>query len=171
MWDIRCIDYFRKTKAGNEMRLKNFLIVVNEIESAKAFYQELFGFRVVTDFGKNVILTEGLVLQEKESWEQLIETKVAFSGKDAELYFEENDMDGFLEKLENTKWHIKYVNPVMEYEWGQRVVRIYDLDNHVIEVRETMEFVVKRFLKSGMTIEETAKKTKLPIDMIEKMTG
>ena len=44
------------------MRLKNTLIVVEDIERSKAFYRELFGLSVVTDFGDNVILTEGLVL-------------------------------------------------------------------------------------------------------------
>lgn len=151
------------------MRLKNFLIVVKDIENSKAFYQELFGLRVINDFGENVILTEGLVLQERKLWEKFIEKLVAFSGNDAELYFEENDMDGFLEKLKKSKWEIEYVNPLMEHEWGKRVVRLYDPDKHIIEVGESMEFVAKRLLKSGMTVEETAKKTKLPTDMIEKI--
>ncbi|MBQ4522701.1 MAG: hypothetical protein IJA10_07095 [Lachnospiraceae bacterium] len=32
----------------------------------RSFYQELFGLRAVTDFEENVILSEGLVLEEKE---------------------------------------------------------------------------------------------------------
>lgn len=44
------------------MRLKNVLLVVKDIEVSKAFYRELFGLQVLTDFGRNVILTEGLVL-------------------------------------------------------------------------------------------------------------
>lgn len=126
------------------MRLKNFLIVVSDIETSKKFYQELFGLRVINDFGENVILTEGLVLQERKIWETSIGKEVVFSGNDAELYFEESDMDGFLQKLNQNKWKIVYVNSLIEYEWGQRVIRLYDPDNHVIEVRETMESVVSR---------------------------
>lgn len=48
------------------MKLKNILIVVNDIEVSKRFYKSLFGLDVVTDFGGNVILTEGLVLQERK---------------------------------------------------------------------------------------------------------
>ena len=51
------------------MRLKNVLLVVRDIEKSKAFYHDLFGMNVVTDFGKNVILTEGLVLEERTLWE------------------------------------------------------------------------------------------------------
>ena len=38
--------------------------------------------------------------------------------------------------------------------WGQRVIRFYDLDGHIVEVGEDMKMVLKRFLASGMTMEE-----------------
>lgn len=118
------------------MRLKNILIVVEDIEKSKAFYRKLFGLEVVTDFGENVILTEGLVLQERKTWERFTKKTVAYGGCDAELYFEENDLDLFLERLEKYGEPIVYVNELMEHDWGQRVIRIYDPDKHVIEIGE-----------------------------------
>ena len=75
--------------------LKNILIVVSDIEQSKRFYQEVFGLRVVSDFGDNVILTEGLVLQAQKSWEQLIETDIV-TGNASELFFAEDNMEAFL---------------------------------------------------------------------------
>ncbi len=150
------------------MRLKNILIVVNDIEYSKAFYKDLFGLAVVMDFGENVVLTEGLTLQERKLWESFIGKKIAVRGNDAELYFEENNIDQFLEKLENSKYPIEYLNKCMEHDWGQRVVRIYDPDGHIIEISESMEYVVRRFLRSGMTVEQVAKKTQLPLSQIEE---
>lgn len=118
------------------MRLKNILLVVSDIEKSKAFYKELFGLDVLSDFGGNVILTEGLVLQEKKLWETDLEKEACFGGHDAELYFEESQMDMFLQKLENSKFEITYLNKCEENDWGRRVVRLYDLDNHVIEIAE-----------------------------------
>lgn len=46
------------------MRLKNILFVVKDIEVSKVFYKDLFGLSIIADFGENVVLTEGLVLQE-----------------------------------------------------------------------------------------------------------
>ena len=46
------------------MKLKNIVIVVKDIEKSKQFYIELFGLDVILDQEGNVILTEGLVLQE-----------------------------------------------------------------------------------------------------------
>lgn len=121
------------------MKLKNILIVVEDIEKSKAFYKDLFGLEVITDLEGNVILTEGLVLQEKKIWESLIDKKVTRKGHDAELYFEEVQLDSFLKKLETSDYDIEYVHPSMEHEWGQRVIRMYDPDGHVIEVGEPMK--------------------------------
>ncbi len=151
------------------MKLKNILFVVDNIEKSKTFYRDLFGLQIITDFGENVILTEGLVLQEKKRWEKYVEKSVDLGGNDAELYFEENDMDSFLEKLENSEFEIEFVNPCIEHDWGQRVVRIYDPDMHVIEVGETLEYVARRLLKAGMTVEQVAKKTQLPPSQVEKI--
>lgn len=151
------------------MRLKNILIVVKDIEKSKQFYQELFGLRVLTDFGENVILSEGLVLQEQKIWESFVEKEVIYGNHDAELYFEENDMDSFLTKLKFYSGEICYVNKFMEHEWGQRVVRIYDPDKHIIEIGEPLEAVARRFMNKGMSVEETAKKTQLPIEYVEKL--
>lgn len=154
------------------MGLKNILIVVNNIERSKAFYKDLFGFTVAADFGENVVLTEGLVLQEKKLWESFIGRKVVTGGNDAELYFEENDIDGFLKRLDDSEYSIEYLNRCKEHDWGQRVIRIYDPDKHVIEIGESMEYVARRLLDSGMTAEQAAKKTQLPLSQIEEyMTG
>lgn len=53
---------------------------------------------------------------------------------------------------------LDYIHPVMECRWGQRVVRLYDPDLHVVEVGENLKSVCKRFLDSGMTVEEVAKR-------------
>ena len=149
------------------MHLKNILIVVSDIEKSKRFYQELFGLTVTVDFGENVILTEGLVLQEKKAWEDLIGREVKTAANNAELYFEENDMDGLIKKLESSRFPINYVNPPTEQE--RRVIRIYDPDGHIIEIAETLECVARKYLMSGMTVFETAKKMRLPMDVIKEI--
>lgn len=120
------------------MKLKNVLIVVNDIERSKTFYRDLFGLQVVTDFGGNVILTEGLVLQERKIWEELIGRECVCGDCDAELYFEEDNLDVFIEKLAVYSYPVEYLNRCMRHDWGQRVIRIYDPDGHVIEIGEPM---------------------------------
>lgn len=122
------------------MRLKNVLIVVNNIERSIAFYRELFGLKVVFDHGGNVIMTEGLVLQDKKIWEKFIEKNIVPENNASELYFEEHNIEAFAEKLENCHEQIQYVNRLMEHSWGQKVIRFYDPDGNLIEVGTPMGF-------------------------------
>lgn len=148
------------------MKLKNPLLVVTDMEKSVLFYQEVLGLHVVMDFGANKTLTGGLCLQTIETWKDLIGTEdITFQGHDGEIYFEETDFDGFVEKLKS--FHIDYVHPVKEHTWGQRVVRFYDPDKHIIEVGENMKTVCRRFLAGGMTLEQVAKRMDVPLKLVE----
>lgn len=120
------------------MKLKNILIVVKDIEASKKFYKELFGLEVILDNDGNVILTEGLVLQAKSIWQSFIDKDIVFENNATELYFEEKDIEGFVEKLNRLYPEIKYVNELIQHSWGQKVVRFYDLDGNLIEVGTPM---------------------------------
>ncbi|MBR2382365.1 MAG: VOC family protein [Anaerotignum sp.] len=151
------------------MKFKNPLLVVSDMEKSKTFYKDVLGLRVIMDFGANVTLTGGLCLQTKESWMGFIgakEDEVVFGGNNAEIYFEEDDFDAFAEKLKDLKY-INYVHPVIEHRWGQRVVRFYDPDRHIIEVGENIKMVCRRFLDSGMTEEEVAVRMDVPLKFVQ----
>ena len=53
------------------MKLKNVLIVVKDIEKSRQFYKDLFGLDLVLDNNGNMILTEGLVLQDEKIWKKI----------------------------------------------------------------------------------------------------
>ncbi len=74
----------------------------------------------------------------------------------------------FLNKLKAYS-NIEYLGEVIEHSWGQRVIRFYDLDGHLIEVGEDMQMVVKRFLASGMTMEEVSAKMDVSIEDLTKL--
>lgn len=116
------------------MRLKNILIVVKDIEQSKQFYHDLFGLELVLDNNGNMILTEGLVLQEESIWKNFIGKDIIQKNNSCELYFEERDIENFVKKLEELYPMITYVNKLKEHSWGQKVVRFYDLDGNLIEV-------------------------------------
>ena len=120
------------------MKLKNILIVVKDIEKSRQFYHDLFGIDLVLDNDGNMILTEGLVLQDETMWEKFLGKDIVSKSNSCELYFEEQDIDVFIEKLERMYPDIEYVNRLMTHRWGQRVIRFYDLDGNLIEVGTPM---------------------------------
>ena len=116
------------------MRLKNVLIVVEDIERSKQFYHDLFGLDMVLDNDGNMILTEGLVLQDRKIWEKFLEKDIIPESNACELYFEERDIEAFAQKLEKIYPSVKYVNRLTTHSWGQKVIRFYDPDGNLIEV-------------------------------------
>ena len=147
------------------MKLKNPMLVVTDIDKSVEFYKKILGFHVIMDFGANKTLTGGLALQAVETYKEFIGTSdVSFGGNDFEIYFEEDDFDQFADKLK--RYDIEYVHPVIEHAWGQRVVRFYDPDRHIIEVGENLKVVCKRFLDSGMTSEQVAERMNVPMKFI-----
>lgn len=120
------------------MRLKNILIVVKDIERSKKFYHDLFGLSMVLDNDGNMILTEGLVLQEEKIWKEFLGKDIISKNNSCELYFEERNIEAFVEKLENLYPEVEYVNRLMTHSWGQKVVRFYDPDGNLIEVGTPM---------------------------------
>lgn len=143
------------------MKFKNPLLSVTDLDRSIGFYKEVLGLRVIADFGANVTLTGGVALQREDSWKDFIGSETIRYGNDAELYFEEENFDAFIVKL-SEKDDVRYVHPLLEHRWGQRVVRFYDPDGHIIEVGENLSVVCRRFLNQGMTVEQTAKRMEIP---------
>ena len=108
------------------------VISVADIGTARKFYEELFGLEVYQDYGKNIAFSCGLALQQDFDWLVSIpKEKVLKKSNNAEVVFEEQDFDGFLNRLKEYP-EIEYLGEVIEHSWGQRVIRFYDLDGHLI---------------------------------------
>ena len=122
------------------MKLKNILIVVKDIEKSKKFYHDVFGLNTVVGNEGNIILTEGLVLQEEKAWKGSLGIDVIFQNNACELYFEEKNIEEFVDKLNRLYPSVQYVNKLMENGLGKKVVRFYDLDGNLIEVGTPISF-------------------------------
>ena len=120
------------------MKLKNYLIVVKDIEKSRRFYEDLFGLEMLVDNDGNMVLPDGLVLQEEKYWKEFLGKDIITESNSCELYFEEADIEGFINKLESVYPEVKYVNRLMTHSWGQKVIRFYDPDGNLIEVGTPM---------------------------------
>ena len=105
---------------------------------SKRFYHDLFGLDVVLDHDGNVIMTEGLVLQDAKIWSEFLGREILPQNNSSELYFEEKNIEAFVEKLERLYPEIQYVSRLMTHSWGQKVIRFYDPDGNLLEVGTPM---------------------------------
>jgi catechol 2,3-dioxygenase-like lactoylglutathione lyase family enzyme len=147
-------------------------LFVKNIELSKAFYSEVLGLVVDMDFGKNVIFKGGLAIWEVQPG-HIIPTSLGLSKIENsavnrfELYFETEDLQEVCSTL--TVKGTKFLHEIHEEPWGQRTIRFFDPDNHLIEVGETMKQFVSRFYKQGMTVEEVSKRTSVPVYEVKRI--
>lgn len=153
------------------MEFKLAILAVKSAEVSKKFYHDLFNQEVVLDLGWNLTFSGGFAIQENFHTIASLEIdSIVKKSNNMELYFEVENFDEFLEKIDKckTEWNIEFVNPPMKHDWQQRVVRIYDPDYHIIEIGESMEVIAKRYLSGGYTVEETSKIIMHPKEFVEK---
>jgi len=151
------------------MKYSCTVISVSDINKARKFYEDLFGLELYQDYGINISFTCGLSLQQEFDWlVNLPKDKILKESNNIELCFEEEKFDDFLKKLEQYE-NIKYLGNIIEHSWGQRVVRFYDLDGHIIEVGESMKKVINRFLVEGWSMEKISKKMDASVSDLEKL--
>jgi catechol 2,3-dioxygenase-like lactoylglutathione lyase family enzyme len=151
------------------MKFSGTILAVSDMEASKRFYAGLFGLKIGVDLGENVFFTDGFALQH--DYARLVgfnPDTVKNKSHNFELYFEEENFDAFLKKLEKRK-DIDYVHRMKKYPWQQRVVRIYDPDKHIIEIGESMASIVRRYLAEGKTIEEIADIIQHPAAVVQAM--
>ena len=151
------------------MKLEGSLLVVKDINASRRFYQDVLSRTVALDLDVYVVFEGGPFLLTEEQWDDFLEYKPVpfrYGNNVCQLSFEDDDIDAFRAHMLKFP-DIKLLTPFKEYAWGQRSIRFYDPDGHIIEVGESMSVVIKRFLRSGMSIEETMQKSMFPREFVE----
>jgi len=155
------------------MNLKNSSIAlfVKDIKVSKTFYCDILGLEVEFDFGGNIIFKGGIAIWQIDP-NHIIPKLLGNSLGDSqsnhfELYFETESLDEDYSTLCSAK--VKFLHEIHEEPWGQRTIRFFDPDNHLIEIGESMRGFVTRMLNSGMTSEQVSAKTGITIEDIEKI--
>jgi catechol 2,3-dioxygenase-like lactoylglutathione lyase family enzyme len=151
-----------------DIKLVSSVLFVKDIQASRHFYETVLGQKVLIDHGPNVGFEGGFAIWQTDHAHQMIFGTLQGKGKDnSELYFETNTLDDFLNTLEDQA--VKFIHPIREQPWGQRVVRFYDLDDNIIEVGEPMPAVIVRYTQQGLTAEQIAAKTSMPLEIVKQI--
>ena len=143
------------------------LIAVESMSRSRHFYEKLLEQTVKHDFGENLVFHGDFALHRASHFKTLIDgKKIRFSGNDAELYFEHDDLETVARRLEMSG--TIFIHGIQEQPWKQRVMRFYDPDGHIVEIGESMDHVVCRLREQGMPLEDIASTTGMSHEFIEK---
>lgn len=153
----------------NNMKYESTVLSVKDIKASRRFYEDLFGLEVCQDYGINIAFGCGLSLQQEFDWLVGIPKEaITHKPNNMEICFEEENFDAFLGRLRDYPG-IELINDVIEHGWGQRVIRFYDPDGHIIEVGESMKMVINAFLSTGMTMEQVSKRMDVSEEDLQKL--
>jgi catechol 2,3-dioxygenase-like lactoylglutathione lyase family enzyme/RimJ/RimL family protein N-acetyltransferase len=147
------------------------ILFVEDIKISRQFYEGVLGQTVDIDFGVNVSYTSGFSLWQRDhAWGVIFGAKQPGSNPacqpEVELGFETAHIDEAIRCLDAAG--VKYEHPLIEQPWGQRTVRFYDPDQHLIELGELMSVVIARFLSQGLSIEQAAQRTGMPLEIVRQ---
>lgn len=153
-----------------QFHLRNVSLVVGDMNRSREFYKKLFDVNTVEIDGDIMVVIE----PESQLWLRPAELYAEQTGESnskggAVVTLFADGFTAFAERLE--KLDIEYVHKIKELATGQRVVRIFDPDRHVIEVVEDYAELCDRLIKSGMSVKQIAEKTGMPEKFIERRKG
>lgn len=150
------------------MKLHSIVLFVKDIELSKTFYTKLIGLSVVHDFGNNVILSGGIsIWQIQQSHIISKELETVSNSNRFELYFEAENIDEINLKLEQNS--VTLLHPIHTEPWGQRTIRFFDPDSHLIEIGEPLEVFVMNMSKQGLSPEQISTQSGIPIETVKNL--
>jgi hypothetical protein len=120
------------------------------------------------DFGKNIIFVSGLSIWELRQDHVIQQNLDTAPGHHRfELYFETHDMDNVVNKLAAEQ--VQLLHEIHEEPWGQRTVRFFDPDGHLIEIGEPLEVFVRNMHNSGLSEQQIADKSGIPVHTVKNI--
>lgn len=163
-----------KERLTMSVKFCSSVLLVNDIKDSREFYEDVLNQKVEIDYGECVGFVGGFsIWQKKYAYEVMgraLLNQVTDNKDDCfELYFESDELEDLHNKLTAKK--VEFVHDMIEYPWGQRVFRVYDPDKHMIEFGEPMNRVIKRYLNQGMTPGEVAKRTSMPLEIVQAIAA
>lgn len=152
------------------MKFMGPIILVEDLDISRGFYEKILKQKVVYDFGVNVSFENGLAIHLRTHFEEIHKMKgshkILYRSNSVELNFETVDLDEIYNEL--IKLKVEFIHEIQEAPWGQRGITFYDPDKHIVSIGEAMESVVNRLFKQGLSVDEVVSKTAMPKEFVEQ---
>ena len=150
------------------MKHPNFegtVIFVSDIEKSRKFYESILGQELMYDFNSNIQFESGISLWQLSTEHILNETLHGdYHSNRFIFYFETENIEDFDKLLKENS--VKILHTILLEKWGQKTIRFFDPDAHLIEVGESIQTFVNRMHNEGEAIESINKKTNIPINKL-----
>lgn len=151
-----------------KIHYQSAVLFVDDIQRSREFYESVLDQQVLMDHGLNVGYQAGFALWQRSSVEAALGQPIQpLNSPRFELYFESEEMDEWSDRL--TAAGAKFIHPIVEQPWRQRVLRVADPDGYIVEIGEPLPAVIRRLIHAGLTPEDIAKQMYMPIEVVQQL--
>jgi uncharacterized glyoxalase superfamily protein PhnB len=153
------------------MKFMGPIILVENLELSRNFYEKILKQKVIYDFGVNVSFEGGLAIHLRTHYEETQKMtgsyKILYGSNSVDLNYETEELDDIYNELKQL--NVEFIHEIQEAPWGQRGITFYDPDKHLVTIGEAMEVVVNRLYKQGLSVDEVVIKTAMPKEFVEQV--
>lgn len=139
--------------------------IVEDFGVSMNFYVNILNQKLIKNLGDTLIFKGPFTLCLKKAYEKQVNSNIDLrKNHSAQLYFETKNIVETYRIIKDSKTEI--LHPLIEQPWGQRVFRVYDPDNHVIEIGETIKSTVLNLHAQKLSIADIAEKASITEEFI-----
>lgn len=153
------------------MKLHSTVIFCSKFEEMFDFYTQALKQEIEVNFGNCIGFTTKISLwklsEDSSIAQQIGRTYSSTGNQNMEISFDTEEFSTVVNNLK--KFDIEYLQETIEEAWGQRIVRFYDPEHNIIEIKESLPSFVKRFYKQGLSFEEISTHTHVPVEMVKNI--
>jgi catechol 2,3-dioxygenase-like lactoylglutathione lyase family enzyme len=124
----------------SEVVFVNTIVFVRDITVSTKFYSELLGLKIMNSYPAIVWFENNLAIHDAGALYNTIYKKdlpapASTQGKDnIDIYFECKNLEKLYDRLKRAG--VEFIHHIEKQAWGQKVIRFYDPDNHIVEIGE-----------------------------------
>ncbi len=158
-----------------DIQHRSVVLLVKDLAAARRFYEEVMGLKVSMDLGVNIEFAPGTFALWQWDYAKKVIFQPPYADRQArhnyhtEVYFETAQLEEAAQRLNAAG--VTWIHQPVEMPWAQRSMRFYDPEGNIVEVGEPMDAAVLRLLAEGLTPEEVARRTSMPLEFIQHIAA
>lgn len=153
-----------------EIVYKGTAIFVSDMKNSRWFYEKVLGQKPQIDLEQYVSYANGVSIWRLDSAGEMVHGEPysgALGSPNVELYFEVENIEAAWARV--AELGAKVHQPLHSAPWGQRLFRLCDPDEYLVELAEPMPSVVTRLRKEGFSRDEVAAKTMFAPSLVDEI--
>lgn len=117
------------------IRFRHSIALVRDIEESKQFYKDILGLSIVQDFDIFVLFQNDFAIHRADLFYDYINKPYhgeKMGHDNVDFYLTTTDLEHVSDKLKENK--VVFIHDIKQMDWGEKVIRIYDPDGHILEI-------------------------------------